>query len=370
MIRRSTYRLIFYLIISLFITLNSYSVCHSEGSRSDSINDGPYIFFVNNRIAVKWIENNLFRTDYITPKNFNSTKEKFNLLFSYNDLKNVRFLKTDFVQFYSGVDSIAAISDIHGEFDSYINLMKSLGIIDDNLNWKFGKGHLVVLGDTFDRGDMVTEVLWHLFGLEKQAVIAGGMVHLLIGNHETLMLRKDPRYLNEKYLKVMAISGIQYSDLYSEESVLGKWIRYQPAVISINDILFVHGGVSIEMVRRKMKLEQINRIFSDIILRGEAYSDNELADFKFLNDDVGPIWYRGFFTDKSFCMSRLDSILNFYDKNHIVVGHTTSDKIRALFDDKIFGIDAGLGNDQPGAMLIYKNGLFYQGLITGERIKL
>jgi hypothetical protein len=124
------------------------------------------------------------------------------------------------------------------------------------------------------------------------------------------------------------------------------------------------------MVRRKMKLEQINRTFSDIILRGEAYSDNELEDYKFLNDDVGPIWYRGFFTDKSFCMSRLDSILNFYDRNHIVVGHTTSNEIRALFDGKIFGIDAGLGNDQPGAMLIYKNGLFYKGLVTGERIKL
>ena len=364
------YKQFIYLIISLFIIINSHAVCHSEKSRPDSINDGPYIFYVKNKFAVKWIENSLFRTDYITPKNFTDIKKKFNLLFDYNDLKNARLMKTDYVQFYSGVDSIAAISDIHGEFNSYVNLMKSLGIIDDNLNWKFGKGHLVVLGDSFDRGDMVTEVLWHIFGLEKQAAKAGGMVHMLIGNHETLMLTKDSRYLNEKYLKVMAISGIEYSNLYSEESVLGKWIRYQPAILSINDILFVHGGVSIDMVRRKLKIEQINRIFSDIILRKEANSNNELEDFKFLNDDDGPIWYRGFFTDKRFCMSRLDSILNFYDKNHIVVGHTTSNEIRALFDDKIFGIDAGLGNDQPGAMLIYKNGLFYQGLATGKRIKL
>ena len=45
--------------------------------------------------------------------------------------------------------------------------MKSLGIIDKNLNWKFGKGHLVVLGDIFDRGSMVTEVLWHLVWVRK-----------------------------------------------------------------------------------------------------------------------------------------------------------------------------------------------------------
>jgi hypothetical protein len=260
------YKRLICLVISLLFGLYSYATFHSEGRKTDSINDGPYIFYVNSRFVVKWVENNLFRTDYIKPKSFADTKKKFNLLFDYNDLKNSDLKQPDYIQSYSGVDSIAAISDIHGEYISYINLLKSLGIIDDNLNWKFGKGHLVVLGDSFDRGDMVNEVLWHLFGLEKQALKAGGMVHVLLGNHETLMLSKDMRYVNEKYLKVVGISGIEYSNLYSAESVLGKWLRYQPAIISINDIIFVHGGISIQMVRRKMKMEQINHEFSDMIL--------------------------------------------------------------------------------------------------------
>jgi len=100
-----------------------------------------------------------------------------------------------------------------------------MGIIDKNLNWKFGTGHLVVLGDTFDRGDMVTEVLWHLFGLEKQAAKAGGMVYVLLGNHEALVLNKDLSYLNEKYKEVEVISNTNYFDLYSENSVLGRWLR-------------------------------------------------------------------------------------------------------------------------------------------------
>lgn len=358
------------LVICLLSSIDSFAICKSAGNKPDSINDGPYIFCVNSRFVAKWVENSSLKTDYIKSRNFADTKKKFNLLFDYHDLSNNMRLKPDYKQVYRGVDSIAAISDIHGGFNAYIKLMKSLGIIDNNLNWKFGSGHLVVLGDSFDRGNMVTEVLWHLFGLEKQAAKAGGMVHMLLGNHETLMLRKDMRYTNEKYFRVQTITGIEYSDLYSEESVLGKWLRYQPVLLSIDDILFVHGGISIEMVRRKMKIEEINRIFSNMTLRTEIPSDNEIADLKFLNKEDGPIWYRGYFTETSYCESKIDSILHFYDKNHIVVGHTVSGEIKSLFDNKIFGIDAGLGNDQVGAMLIYKNGLFYQGMDTGERIKL
>ena len=357
------------LSIILFLSLNSIAVCQSEGNRSDSVNDGPYIFFVNRKLAVKWIENSVFQTGYINSEDFIDTKKKFNLLFDYNDLMNTRLLKSDYTQSFSNVDSIAAISDIHGEYSSYINLMKSVGIIDDNLNWKFGKGHLVVLGDCFDRGNMVTEVLWHLFGLEKQAEKAGGKVHLLLGNHEILMLHKNLKYTNEKYNQVEAISGIDYPDLYSEESVLGIWLRYKPTIISINDILFVHGGVSNEMVRRKLKIVQVNRIISDMAFRKEILSDKEYEDLKFLTKEKGPFFYRGFFEDKSFCESRIDSILNFYGKNHIVVGHTTSNEIQSFFDNRIIGIDSGLGNCQPGAMLISKNRLFYKCYPTGIRVK-
>ncbi|MCK7530014.1 MAG: hypothetical protein MZV63_02625 [Marinilabiliales bacterium] len=80
------------------------------------------------------------------------------------------------------------------------------GIIDRNLNWKFGRGHLVYLGDAHDRGDMVTEILWHLFSLERQAAKAGGMVHFVLGNHELMVLDGDLRFINPKYRKVEAIN--------------------------------------------------------------------------------------------------------------------------------------------------------------------
>jgi hypothetical protein len=89
-----------------------------------------------------------------------------------------------------------------------------------------------------------------------------------------------------------------------------------------------------------------------------------------LVENNGPVWYRGYFDDKNFPESRLDSILIFYNIKHIVVGHTTFKDINSLFNGKIIGVDAGIGSDQTGEMLIYKNGFFYKGYITGTRIKL
>jgi hypothetical protein len=361
---------ILYLIISLTFNLNSFAFYHSEEGINDSINDGPYIFNINDSLKVKWIENNVLREDYVLPGNFTGIKNKFNLFCSYEDLNDTYLIKPDFNQSYSKVDSISVITDIHGEYNSYINLLIANGIIDKNLKWSFGKGHLVILGDSFDRGNMVTEILWHLFGLEKQAAEAGGMVHVILGNHEVLVLGKDVRYINDKYKIVEVISNTKYFDLYSENSVLGKWLRSKPVMISINNIIFVHGGISMDLVKRNLKIRQINEIFSDSVVGKDLSGTNESEQVMFLDENNGPLWYRGYFNDTTFCESRLDSILGFFGKEHIVVGHTSYNEIRTLFNYKIFGVDAGIMNRQPGEMLIVKNGYFYKGYITGKRVKL
>jgi hypothetical protein len=359
-----------FLVICLSFSLNSIAQSPSRADTRDSVNDGPYFYFEENQLKVRWIENNAVREYFVTPDNFTEIKENFHLLCSFNDLKNSSFLKPHNNQSYKMIDSIGVITDIHGEYNSYLNLLKAMGIIDNKLNWKFGSGHLVVLGDIFDRGDMVTEIFWHLFGLEKQAVKEGGMVHLLLGNHELMTLSKDLDYMNEKYKKVSAVFNTNYFDLYSEESVLGKWLRSKPVALTINDIIFVHAGISDGMIQRNIKIKRINRLFSEFIVGKdlEYFCKNE--KLKFLDEENGPLWYRGYFTDPDFCESRLDSILTFYDKKHIVVGHTTNKGIISLFNNKILGADAGIVNKQPGEMLICKNGIFYRGTVSGKRIKL
>lgn len=60
---------------------------------------------------------------------------------------------------YQNVSKIFAISDIHGEYEMMVDILRNGGVIDDKLLWTWGDGHLVVDGDVFDRGDMVTESL-------------------------------------------------------------------------------------------------------------------------------------------------------------------------------------------------------------------
>jgi hypothetical protein len=356
-----------FVLLSLFFSLNISAV----NIGNDSIYDGPYIFKKNDTFIVKWIENNILKEDSIMSSNYEKKRVFFNLKCDFTDLLDVYLKKSDHYQNYNNIDSFIAISDIHGQYNTYLKLLKANGVIDNNLNWTFGKGHLVVLGDIFDRGDKVTEVQWHLFYLEKQAAKAGGMVHVLLGNHDVMVLHGYLKYIHEKYKKEEIITNTRYFDLYSENSLLGKWLRSKPVAISINDVLMVHSGVSMECVRKNLNIAKINQLFSDSIVRKDlpsVYAMNK--GLKFLNGENGPLWYRGYFEDSTFCETKLDTIMNFYATKHIVVGHTTYDEIKSLYNTKIFGIDTGIGYRQNGEVLIYKSGTFYKGSISGKRIKL
>jgi hypothetical protein len=363
-------RQLLYLVICLLFNPVLSAEFLSEGRDSVSVNDGPYVFNLNDTLKVLWIENSLLREKNLLPGDRSAIKISPYQSADYDEMIKVFSTKPDYRQSFKRVDSIAVITDVHGQYGIYLNQLMSNGIIDKNLNWKFGRGHLVYLGDAFDRGDMVTEILWHLFSLEKQAAKAGGMVHFILGNHELMVLDDDVRYINQKYRNVETICGIKYSGLFSENSVLGKWLRSKPVMVTINDIIFVHGGISPELVHRNLDIRQINQTFSDSIIGKDIWSTSENEELTFLAGDNGPLWYRGYFTDSTFSESRLDSILGFYDKAHIVVGHSTHKEIKTLFNNKILGIDAGIMYDQPGAILLYKEGCFYKGYITGKREKL
>ena len=187
---------------------------------------------------------------------------------------------------------------------------------------------------------------------------------------ELMVLSNELDYINEKYNKVELISGIKYSDLFSGNSVLGIWLRSKPVMITINKILFVHAGISMEMIYRNLGISRVNRLFSTRILANERTAVSKNEELAFLNGNNGPLWYRGYFEDSSFCESKIDSILNFYRTDHIVVGHTPAKRARSFFNNKILGIDTGIMYELPGEILIYKNGSFFKCCPRGSRTKL
>jgi len=74
----------------------------------------------------------------------------------------------------AGPDSMFVFGDVHGEFDRVITLLGLAGLIDAELRWTGGDAVVAFLGDLFDRGNDVTRLLWFVYGLEREALAAGG----------------------------------------------------------------------------------------------------------------------------------------------------------------------------------------------------
>lgn len=278
---------------------------------------------------------------------------------------------------YSGITRILAVSDIHGEYDELETFLRTAGVIDDSLHWQWDDGHLVVIGDVFDRGDQVTECLWLIHSLEWQAREAGGAVHMLLGNHETIAMRGDERYIHEKYQNGIVKARGQkepysYRQLFGPDTELGSWLRTRNTAVVIDSTLFVHGGIAPEVVRRGLTLERINAAAREGLayLRGDTTTP-ELP--KFIHGSLGPLWYRGWqyaLEDRypEITSAQLDSVLNFYGATAAVSGHSEVDSIMSMHNNQIYFIDIPV--DERGGFegLLRNKGEFYRVKTDGTRI--
>jgi len=276
---------------------------------------------------------------------------------------------------YSGVTRILAISDLHGQYEATVDFLRLTGVVDDSLHWSWGDGHLVVDGDIFDRGDGVTDLLWLVYRLEQEARRAGGRVHFTLGNHEKMVIRGDNRYVHEKYLDGTARkSRILHQDLFGPDTELGRWIRTKHTAIVLNDILFVHAGISLQLLQRGWDIETVNqkvRRYLDLSSTQVAFSDEP----KFLFGSLGPLWFRGLFEGREGVYERLTEpevrqVLGYYGSGNMVVGHTLMDQVDSYYGGLVF--DVGVPLDGPGTMqgLLWEDGHFYRVTASGQREEL
>ena len=338
--------------------------------RKKYINDGPYIFYENNEILVKWIQHNSLKEKKIRKNNFNVINRKFGIDFDPNWIEQINTDSINYTQNYNGVENLIAVSDVHGQYNLLIKLLQKHKVIDKQFNWIFDKGHLVILGDVFDRGPDVTKIIWLIFRLEQQAKENGGMVHVMIGNHELMVLNNDLRYIHKKYVISSELMSTTYDKLYSENSFLGKWLRKKPIIVKINDMLFVHAGVSPKLVKYGFTQSQINELFlNKIIGKSDKFilADPELS---LLRGKDGPVWYRGYFRNTIITEQEVSELLRYFDTKHIIVGHTSMPNIVSYYDSKIIGIDSSIKYGDSGEILILKNNEFYRGTSNGALIKL
>ncbi|WP_373495761.1 metallophosphoesterase [Aquiflexum sp.] len=352
-----------FLFIFLFSAISSSGIAQDSNSK---ISEGPYIFWQDGGFHAKWVENGELKVENNINADF--PEKVLGLGVDTELFRSNLVSRPGTAQKFKKVSNIVVIADIHGQYDLMVELLKTHGVIDDNLDWDFGKGHLVINGDIMDRGDKVTEILWLAYKLEHQAMKAKGRVHFLAGNHELMVARDDLRYLNDKYVKAAEIMGITIGEMYGFNSILGHWIRQRPAIVTVNDLLFVHAGISPELIQRNLNAKKVNKIFFENILGPYPPKEKKVEEFWFLMESNGPVWYRGYFNEGEVSDSDVDEILAYFKSKHIIVGHTSFETVSSHFGGKVIGVDSSIKNGEDGEVLIVENGTIYRGLKDGKKI--
>ena len=329
--------------------------------------DGPYVFHRDGKVHVKFVEPKGFKTQIFNDRSSASLVCRFLAGKDSFAVKLKTELKTEKDCIFELPKKFLAISDIEGNLEGFILLLKKAGVINEKYEWTFEKGHLFIAGDMMDRGDNVTECLWLVYKLEQEAEKQGGKVHFVLGNHDFMNMTADFRYVNTKYVGYADLMGEAYGKLYSSESELGQWLRTKNFIENIGGILVNHAGISPAVANLGLKLPEINNICRTVIDSGAQTNAAKLITG---GSASGVFWYRGM-AQKDLTQQQVDSILASLNANKIIIGHTIFDDISLLYNKRVIAIDLEHEiNYTKGFMkgLYFEDNKFYNLYVTNTEV--
>jgi len=228
-------------------------------------------------------------------------------------------------------ERVVAVGDVHGAYEPFVQILKSAGIVDKDLAWTGGPAILVQTGDVMDRGPRSREVLDLLMDLSEKAPRQGGDVRALLGNHETMVMMGDLRYVSKeeyasfaspeseqlrqkewenylRYRKQRTRSGkqalpdeqeknawleahppgfVEFRQAFSPQGKYGRWLRKRDAVTQIGDAIFLHGGLSPELrlknvreinERVRQEIGQMDEIWTKLSAKGVLWPYQTLEE--------------------------------------------------------------------------------------------
>jgi hypothetical protein len=249
----------------------------------------------------------------------------------------------------TGVTTLWALSDVHGDRDRLVALLAGAGLVGGSASaptWRAGTDTLVVSGDNIDKGPQSVEVLDYWIALIPAAAAAGGHVVVLLGNHEVEFL-VDPN--NSKAAALDAELTSETPQMFADPSdPRGRFLRECPIAALIDGWFFSHAGNS-----QGMSATQIATSFRALVDAG-SFGDSFL---------IGPdsILEARTWWPSSGTAAFLDGYLAALPARHIVFGHSPSTfasspsgKIEMHFAGRLTLIDVGMSsavNDSTGKLL-------------------
>lgn len=341
-------------------------------------NEGPYIFYTNDStLQVNYIKGNQDDGFYVDQKTYPiDSLPAGSCYFPLDSSSFDFFIKPDFsapVSTYGDDHKILAISDIESGYRAFRDFLINSKVIDSDLNWTFGNGHLVLVGDFVDRGFSTTQVLWFIYKLEQEADKHGGYVHYILGNHELKNMQGNYESASPKYFHVAAILEKQQNELYDSHSFIGQWMASKNTAELINGNLFVHGGIHPDLANSQLDIDEINQIGKRHYYKPYYPSRTQNVEQLLVSTHTGISWYRGYFKD-DLTQEQVDSGLHMFQAKTVIVGHTVQSKVHRQYDGKVIGIDVQHPKDyhknwpdKKSEGLFIEGNTYYRVFANGEK---
>lgn len=326
-------------------------------------NDGPYLLKENNVLKALYVNG-----DGVSPSKLLQQRIKNNIEISVDNNIKTKFivpLRKNYKRsnlIFPNPKKLLAISDLEGEFDIMVKLLQANGVIDNSLNWVYGSGHLVLIGDMVDRGNNVVPLLWLIYKLEAEAKLAGGDIHFILGNHERYLLDGRTKSVNRKYYGTFRTTGMSQRELWSKKSELGRWLRSKPVMIKIGSTLFLHAGISPKILSLKPTLKSIDKEAEKKFAIGDAIR-RTIKD-NVIHDAGGIIFYRGLAmsdgnnSNKKASNEHVDQILKEFKVKRIAIGHTIAEHVGYNYEGRIIRVDVDHSDEVSEGLFIKNDSLW------------
>ena len=269
---------------------------------------------------------------------------------------------------------IIVIGDIHADFKNLFKLFLKLKLIDINKRWIAKPLDTVVIqvGDQLDGGGRFSKeesgennILDFMEFIHEQAIVYGGGVYSLIGNHELMNVLGDFRYASKKDIEDNL--GVENrKKLYSQGGKLAMRLSCtRNVVMKIGSFLFAHAGVLPKMLQNKdlnkdsnkylnkdKMIQYLNNLMRDYLQNKKV--DEDAID-KYFKSSNSILWNREYGNvnndnqhkkDKNLnnTCKDLNKVLDYFSVNGMIIGHTPQKEISSACNKKLWKVDVGISD--------------------------
>lgn len=270
----------------------------------------------------------------------------------YQDSKNKNKIKQPKLNdVLPAVPRIIVIGDIHGDWKVTQKIFLKFKLINTNGKWiaEPKNTHVVQVGDIVDRGgrpdtygDECSElkIMDFLDDIHDQAKLYGGGVFCILGNHEIMNVVGNFNYSGKESIKCFGGEKGRKIAFRPGGTMAKRFANTRNTVLKIGQFLFVHGGFNEKHLTRS--IPEINNIMKRFLQGEEKLYNKSFMDYYMAYNGI--LWNRELSIGSPDC-AKLEKILNHFNVNGLIVGHTVQESgINNKCDKKIWRVDTGMSD--------------------------